>query len=77
MNKECCNDKNIANYWDNCEFFLQTKVRYFCQYKYSTATVSPKYKMVGTTKQASKPSQTIAEINTHVEHELTIIIKQF
>ena len=41
----------------------------------STATVSPKCKMVGTTQQTPKPSQTIAEINAHVsvKHVFTVL----
>ena len=39
----------------------------------STATVSPKCKMVGTTKQTPKSSWIIAEMNPHIEHMFTVL----
>ena len=39
----------------------------------STATVSPKCKTIGTTKQTPKSSQTIGEMNANVEHAFTVL----
>ena len=41
---------------------------------YGTATVSPKCKTSGTTKQTPKPPQIIAEVNANVEHAFIITI---
>ena len=39
----------------------------------NTATVSPKYKTIGTTKQTPKPSRIITEMNANVEHAFTVL----
>ena len=52
--------------------FLTTKSKtYFANI--STATVSPKCKTIGITKQTPKPSRIIAEMNANVEHTFTVL----